>query len=279
LSQIRTTYHTAIIGKKRTGKTTLARAEIEQLWLQGGWKYIYANTTIYRPHPEVHKWNQPHTDDCPLHPAFKRIRFLRELEEARYSIVFIDELSKAIPSRKVGHQNSEVYNLIQELMSNLGRWSCPLIYTDQWRRGADIMIRTNVDFLYQPAIMLSDWNHNDGNVPLMYMAFRPKTQEFWELEQPTEIGITKHTEMVLRDIFPLFRSEEAVPLTYNPPFEIDKWVSEFIEWCNIKKFIIKDFKISDIRNVIHTYMVTTRNYINSKEISAVLGKLKMDGIL
>lgn len=281
MSQIRTTYHHAIINKKRTGKTTLAMDILFDLLEHEKWEHIYSNTPVYAKHvPELHSWNAPHTVDCPLHPLLVRIKYLRELEEARNSPVLIDEISKALPSRKIGGMHSkEIYELIQELMSNLGRWGCPLIYTDQWRKGADVMVRTNVDFLYQPIIMMSDYNHHDGNVTMPYLVHKPKTTEFWELEQPTETGVMQHTQKMLRELFPLFKSEEPIALTYNPPFEILVWIAGFKEWLDKEKRTLKDYKISDVRNIIHTYMVETRYYINNKELSAVLGKLKMDGYI
>src|SRR2546427_693872 len=80
---------------------------------------------------------------------------------------------KAIPSRKVGHQNTELYNLIQSVMNRLRKRNCYFIYTDQWRRGADIMIRTNVDFLENPAMTKDDVNHKKGEIPLFYYEYMP----------------------------------------------------------------------------------------------------------
>src|SRR5437764_714109 len=128
MSVIRPTHHIAILGKKGTGKSTLARYLIEEQLKTDDWiEHIWSNTTIQ-------------DIDGKPHVKFKRIRYLRQLQYAKNGIVYIDELSKAIPSRRVGHQQTELYNLIQTVMNRLRKKNCPFIYTDQWRRGADIMI-------------------------------------------------------------------------------------------------------------------------------------------
>jgi len=281
LTTLEETKHIAIIGKKGTGKDTLARAIIKDLLDKGSWiEKVYSNTQMYEFH-DTHPWNTLHTNDCKRFylKNLKLIHYLRQLEHAKNSIVYVAEISKAIPSRKVGHHMTEIYDLIQEVMNRLRKRNCPFIYSDQWRRGADVMIRTNVDYLFQPALTRDQINDQHGNVPLLYLAYTPKGTEFLELEKPTETGVLMHTEMNIRDIFPLFKTEEIIPITYNPPFEIDKWTKAFVLWCAKKAYIIKGMKGNDVRNVLQFYQVKTKNYISNKELSAVLGKLNLEKLI
>src|SRR2546427_3017782 len=91
--------HYAILGKKGTGKSTLARYHMDRLQRDNpAVEALWTNSTVIGFKGTVH-----------------RIRYLRQLKNAgfppksgRYGIVAIDELSKAIPSRKVGHHNVEL---------------------------------------------------------------------------------------------------------------------------------------------------------------------------
>ena len=106
MSVLRPTYHYAILGKKGTGKDTLARELIRKLLETEPWiENVYSNARMYTPH-DTHEWNTLHTKDCDkqfLLPKLKSVKFLRVLERAKNSIVYISELSKAIPSRRIGH--------------------------------------------------------------------------------------------------------------------------------------------------------------------------------
>ena len=268
ISVIRPTHHIAILGKKGTGKSTLARCLMNELQEDNPQiEAVWSNTTVIGFKGQVHS-----------------IKYLKQLNHAgfpmksgRYAIVSIDELSKAIPSRRVGHQQTELYNLVQNVMNRLRKRNCYFIYTDQWRRGADIMIRTNVDYVYQPALTHDDINDKHGDVPLFYMAYKPKGQDFIELESPQTEGVMMKTSMMIKDIFPLFKTEEVIPLTYNPPFKVENWTKAFLVWCAKHQYIIKGIKDSTLRNILDLYQIKKNAYIQNREVSAVLGKLKVDG--
>jgi len=274
---VKITVRYAFLGKPRTGKTTLARAMIEDKLKEDSWiTSIWSNTPIYQAHDHK-QWDTPHNNSCPLHPLYRQIRYLRQLEKARNGIALIDEISKAIPSRKVGHHTTDIYNLIQEVMSNLGRHNVHLFYTDQWRRGADIMIRQGVTRVFLPIMSISDINHSAGNVPLMFNTFQPTSTEFTEMEHPQSEMTSSHTDMNIREIVNLFRTQEPIQLTYNPPFKIDSWTNSFNRWCKHHGYIIIGMKPGTVRNILDLYQIKKNQYITSKELSAVLGKLKVDG--
>ncbi len=267
ISFIRPTHHIAILGKKGTGKSTLARYLMIELQEENPQiEAVWSNTTVLNFNGKVHK-----------------IHYLKQLSHAgfpmksgRYAIVYIDELSKAIPSRRVGRQTTELYNLIQDVMNRLRKRNCYFIYTDQWRRGADVMIRTNVDYLDQPALTHDDVNDKHGEVPLFYMMYKPKGQDFIELESPQSEGTLMKTNMNVKDIFPLFKTEEVIPLTYNPPFKVENWTKAFLLWCAKHQYVISGIKDSTLRNILDLYQIKKNTYIQNREVSAVLGKLKVD---
>ena len=263
-----TPQHYAILGKKGKGKSTLARYLIDRLQRDNtAIEAVWTNSTVLQFKGEVHS-----------------IRYLRQLAHAgfnqasgRFGIVSIDELSKAIPSRKVGHQNTEIYNLIQNIMNRLRKRNCYFIYTDQWSQAADIMIRNNVDYLWNPCLTNEDTNDRHGMVPLFYYSYEPNTTDFNTiLAEPNKNGTLMHTEMNVADIFPLFKTEEVIPLTYNPPFKVERWTQAFILWCAKHQYILKGMKDSTVRNVLDLYQIKKNAYITNREVSAVLGKLKVD---
>src|SRR5438132_3148449 len=164
-----TPQHYAILGKKGKGKSTLARYLIDRLKQDNpAIEAVWANWTIIGFNGKVHP-----------------VRYLRQLEHSgfnptsgRFGIVSVDELSKAIPSRRVGHHNTEIFNLIQNIMNRLRKRNCYFIYTDQWSQAADIMIRNNVDHLWNPSLTNEDTNDRHGEVPLFYFSFEPTTTDF-----------------------------------------------------------------------------------------------------
>ncbi|HYT41434.1 MAG TPA: hypothetical protein VEP90_03755 [Methylomirabilota bacterium] len=262
--------HYAILGKKGTGKSTLARYHMDRIQRDNpAVEALWTNSTVIGFNGTVHK-----------------IRYLRQLKNAgfhpksgRYGIVSIDELSKAIPSRKVGHHNVELYNLIQEVMNRLRKRNCYFIYTDQWRRGADIMVRTNVDYVELPTLTKTDTNEKHGETPLFYYVIEPKGTEFSEMEDLQKNATLMHTEMNVSELFPKFITEEVIPLTYNPPFKVEQWSKSFMIWCAKHNYILKGMNASTVRNILDLYQIKKNAYITAREISAVLGKLKVDGMI
>src|SRR5437867_1093075 len=152
MSQIRQRATYAFLGQPGTGKTTLMRAIIEEDILPEGWcEGIWSNTPILSPHNTKECDNHlfynvnAKKSKCPHHPLYHPVTYLRQYERARNGIAVCDEISKAIPARKVGRHSTELYNAIQEVVTNMRRRNVWLLYTDQWRRGADIMVRTTVN--------------------------------------------------------------------------------------------------------------------------------------
>jgi hypothetical protein len=277
MSQIHTTARYAILGKPGTGKTTLMRGIVEEEILPQGWiEGIWSNTPIYTQH-NSHDWRLPHTKDCPLHPLYHEVHYGKQYERARRGIAIFDEISKIFPSRAVGHNRTEQWELIQGIVTNVRRRENWMIYTDQWRRGADIMIRTIVDRVFLPHIDKGDLNHKEADTPLFYETFQPGSTEFTELENPTANMVTNKTQMMVKDIFMLFSTREQVAMTYNPPFKVESWTMRFVKWCAHHNYIIREQKEGVIRNIINLYQIKKKQYISSKELSAVMGKLKVDG--
>lgn len=302
IGSVHTTARYAFLGKPGTGKTTLARAlseeeilmkdgiepAIKQLhspllniypdgWITG----IWSNTPFFLQHDLKECDN--HTlysrnsklNKCLLHPLWHPIYYLRQFDRAHNGICYLDEISKAVPARKVGRHSTELYNAIQEVVTNMRRHNNYLLYSDQWRRGADIMIRTTVDRVFMP-ILSKDIVKNGGTAPIPYLTFQPKTTEFWEMENPADL-VSGATTMKARDVFPLFRTQEVVELTYNPPFKVEKWGNGFLRWCNNHGYILLGMKDTVVRNVIDLYQIKKNQFISPKEQSAILGWLRLNG--
>ena len=263
-----TPQHYALLGKKGKGKSTLMRYLIDRLQKDNPRvEALWTNATIIGFNGQVHT-----------------VKYLRQLERSgfspttgRYGIVAIDELSKALPSRRVGGHNTEIFNLIQNIMNRLRKRNCYFIYTDQWTQAADIMVRNNVDYLWNPCLTNEDTNDRHGEVPLFYFSFEPTTTDFNAIiADPNKNGTLLKTEMNVKDLFPLFKSEEVIPLTYNPPFKVETWTKNFMLWCAKHGYVLKGMKDSTVRNVLDLYQIKKNAYITNREVSAVLGKLKVD---
>jgi len=280
--EVYNTKKVAIINKSGTGKSTLARYLIEQTIKSETWiDNIYSNAEMYTGDMNSGKvdmndsgkkiWNP---DTYGRRVKLHKIQYMRQIKGAKDGILYLDELSKMLPARR----HSTDYNLIySELMSNIRKQNLYFIYTDQWRRGADIFIRTNVDFVLVPISPMKD------NPALEYWMYEPSDVSFDFLELPPNPLTNPLLSTSIRPsiIWQFFRTKDIIPIRYDEPFKPQKFAVKLMKWFMAKNIMLSGFRMNDgrLQKYIKYYESETNRKLQRDDRDALLAYLDSIGVL
>ena len=271
----------AIINKSGSGKTTLARALIDATVKKQDWiRNVYTNIEIYSGDMESGRvdvndagkkiWNPSTYNGVKLH----KMRYMRQIAKAKDGILFLDELSKMLPARR----HSTDYNLIySELMSNIRKQNLHFIYTDQWRRGADVFIRTNVDYVLVPIAPLKEHD------TLEYWTYEAKDTSFDFLEYAPNpmVNPLLNTHIPPRNIWQFFKTKDIVPIRYDEPFKPQRYAIKLMKWFMAKNIMLSGFRMNDgrLQKYIKYYESETNRKLQRDDRDALLAYLDSIGVL
>ena len=316
MAEFHNTKRIAIINKAGSGKSTLARYLIEEeitgpngWWIEGIWTNgeIYSGdmtkglVDVELLDGEVKLLNKEDSDSVVLNGKGKKIWYpkryksrdrpegiqlykishMKQLERAKNGIQYLDEMMKCLPARRSGSE----YNLLYgTMMSNIRHISCHFVGTDQYRKGADVFIRTNIDMLLVPISPMPK-----GDNPLEYWVYDQITDTSFDFLANPPNPLQQALEPTLvpaKHIWNLFRTTDIPQLTYDIPFAVQQYAEEMLAWdlpVSNKKLlnVVREFSIRDsaLTSYLMMYEELNKKHLSNNQRRALIAYLDSVGIL
>lgn len=271
------TKHIAILGRFSSGKTTLATSISHDILRENQWiEKWYSNSIQYAGDYLEGLSPRDASGNRQLHAKYVPLETIEDLFTARKALILIDEFSKILPARM---WHSDYNSIVSRLAGNLGKQDCFLIYTDQYVKGVDVVIRNNVSEVHTPFVKT-----DSQGLPLM------DEQLAYGMTQETNPDFTNYvtSNMVnyglvpgpIRNIFDHFESKQIIPLPLHRTLAPKDWndtANSFLVFLSAhgvkpKVYTVYDREIKDWlerwlieRNMLlgQSEMPTLRTYLNS----------------
>jgi hypothetical protein len=187
---------------------------------------------------------------------------------------------KCLPARRSGSQ----YNLIYgSMMSNIRKIECHFIGTDQYRKGGDIFIRTNIEILLVPIAPMID-----GKSPLEYWVYDGITDSSFDFlknpPNPFENALEK-TIVPCRNIWNLFKTKDILPLSYDVPFGVKEYTASLTDWRLPSGELLGDrlrewtIRSPELKSYMMLYEEIERKHLTEPQRRALTAYLDTMGLL
>jgi hypothetical protein len=223
-----------------------------------------------------------------LHPKFRILKQLRDIDKIEECVFFGDELGNLLPAR---HYKDQRQWMIAKMGKDFRKHNVIFLATDQYNKAFDIQLRENFSNVIRP---MNDFKHDtmtweyyrcrddpdftNYRMHMNYLTYPDDDLERYPVVRPS---------VVQR----FFDSAHAVPMQFNEPLTVEKIVVEAQEFSGY----VEEYNPFDVRNevsektgkapigildrCVEDWNYQTQRYFVKEELNSILSEyLKQAGV-